>query len=39
LDELSVERFEKAISDFKKREELEKELMKHLQPVQHNMFN
>ena len=30
LDELSVERFEKAISDFKKREELENELLKHL---------
>ena len=30
LDELSVERFEKAILDFKKREELENELLKLL---------
>jgi superfamily I DNA and/or RNA helicase len=34
LDELSVERFEKAILDFKKREELENELLKHFQSVQ-----
>jgi len=37
LDELSVERFEKAILDFKKREELENELLKHFQPVQHDI--
>ena len=37
LDELSVERFEKAISDFKKREELENELLKQMEPVQHDL--
>ena len=35
--ELSVERFEKAISDFKKREELENELLKQMKPVQHDL--
>ena len=35
--ELSVERFEKAISDFKKREELENELLKQMEPVQHDL--
>jgi hypothetical protein len=34
LDELSVERFEKAISDFKIREELENKLLKLTKPVQ-----
>ena len=30
LDELSVERFEKAISDFNRREELENQLLREL---------
>ena len=33
LDELSVERFEKAISDFNKREELENQLLQEIEPV------
>jgi hypothetical protein len=33
LDELSVERFEKAISDFNKREELENQLLREIEPV------
>jgi hypothetical protein len=33
LDELSVERFEKAISDFNKREELENQLSREIEPV------
>ncbi len=33
LDELSVERFEKAISDFNKREELENQLLLEIEPV------
>lgn len=33
LDELSVERFEKAISDFNKREELEYQLLREIEPV------
>ena len=33
LDELSVERFEKAISDFNKREELENRLLQEIEPV------
>ena len=37
LDELSVERFEKAISDFNKREELENQLLREMNPVQHDL--
>ena len=37
LCELSVERFEKAILDFKRREELENELLKTIEPVQHDL--
>ena len=36
LDELSVERFEKAISDFNRREELENQLLREMEPVQHD---
>jgi hypothetical protein len=36
LDELSFERFEKAISDFNWREELENQLLRELEPVQHD---
>lgn len=37
LDELSVERFEKAISDFNRREELENQLLREMKPVQHDL--
>ena len=36
LDELGVERFEKAISDFNKREELENQLFQEIKPVEHD---
>lgn len=37
LDELSVERFEKAISDFNRREELESKLLREMESVQHDL--
>ena len=37
LDELNVLRFEKAIDDLKKREELENQLLREIEPVQHDL--
>ena len=37
LDELSVERFEKAISDFNSREELKNQLLLEMEPFQHDL--